>query len=86
MFQSGHVSLLGGTDEGLQKAPLLAHTDGRATAICDVFASAGDELPDVCFPHLQDGRNLVVGVIERLAQNICCTFSGREFLKQQQDR
>jgi hypothetical protein len=28
----------------------------------------------------------VVGVIERFPQNICGTFCGREFLKEQQDR
>src|SRR5262249_29764005 len=39
----------------------------------------------VCFLHLQDGGDLVIGVIERLAENICGAFSGREFLEEQQD-
>src|SRR5882762_797413 len=86
MFQSSHVSLLSGSDKSLQKAALLAWVDGCAPAICDVFTGTADELPDVCFLHLQDGRDLVVGVIERLVQNICGAFCGREFLKEQQDR
>ena len=85
-FQSGHVSLLRGGDKGLQKAPLLARTDGVHAAICDVFTGAGDELADVCFLHLQYVRDLVVGIIECFAQNICGTFCGREFLEEQQDR
>src|SRR5262249_49537107 len=74
--QSSHGSLLRGSDKGLQKAPLLVRTDGRAAAFCDMFASTGDELPDVCFLHLQDGRDLLVRVVERLAQNVCGAFCG----------
>ena len=86
IFQPSHVSLLGGTDKGIQKAPLLARTDGCTSAICDMFAGTGDELADVCFLHLQDVRDLVVGVIECFAQNICGAFCRREFLKEQKDR
>src|SRR5215470_10185790 len=85
-FQSGHVSLLRGSNKCLQKAPLLGQADRCALAIGDVFTSAANELADVCFLRLQDGRDLVVGVIERLAQNICGAFCGREFLKKQQNR
>jgi hypothetical protein len=51
-----------------------------------MFPGAGDELTDVCFLHLQDLRDLAVGVIECFAQNICGTFCGRESLKEQHDR
>src|SRR5438128_1493701 len=69
-LQSGHVCLLRGSDKGVKKAPLLARTDGCASAIGDVFTRTGDELADVCFLHLQDVRDLTVGVIECFAQNI----------------
>src|SRR4029077_1205717 len=59
-FQSRHVSLLRGSDKGFEKTPLLVRTDRRAAAICNVFTPARDQLPDVSFLHLQDGRDLVV--------------------------
>jgi hypothetical protein len=30
-FQGDEISILGGGDEGVEKAPLLGRTDGRAT-------------------------------------------------------
>jgi hypothetical protein len=72
--------------KSLQKAPLLVRTDGCAPTICDVFTATGDELANVCFLHMQDICDLAVAVIKCFAQNICCTFTGREFLKEQQDR
>jgi hypothetical protein len=49
-----------------------------------MFTGTGDELADVCFLHLQDVRDLAVGVVECFTQNIRGAFPGRKFLKKQQ--
>jgi hypothetical protein len=51
-FLSTHFSPFGGTDKGVQKAPLLVRTGGSAPAVGDMFAGTGDELPDVGFLQL----------------------------------
>jgi hypothetical protein len=53
-FQSGQISLLGNTDKGLQKSPLLARNDGCAPTIGDMLTGTGDELAGVCFLQQRD--------------------------------
>lgn len=52
-FQCSQISLLSGTDKGLQKTPLLARTDRCPPVAGEMFAGSGDELSGVCFFHLQ---------------------------------
>jgi methylphosphotriester-DNA--protein-cysteine methyltransferase len=35
---------LGGSDEGVEKAPSFGRAHGRATSVGNMFSSAGDEL------------------------------------------
>ena len=50
--QSDEISLLCGTDECLQEAPLFTRTGRCAPPICDMFTGAGDELAGICLLHL----------------------------------
>ena len=85
-FQSSYVSVLRGSDKCLQKAALLARTDGCAPPIGDMLTGTGDKLASVCLLQLQDVRDLAMGVIERFTQNICGALSGREFFKEHKHR
>src|ERR1700722_7433411 len=84
-LQRSQVSLLRGSDKGLEKPSLLLRTDRRATPLRNVFASTRDQLACIRFFHLYDVRNLSVGVIERFAQNIGRTLCRRKLLKEQQN-
>jgi len=50
-----------------------------------MLTSPGHQLAAVRFCEPQDFGDLPVGVVEFFAENIGCSFRGREFLEQQRD-
>jgi hypothetical protein len=73
-FKCGKIAFLRRDDEGVQETSLLARTHRFATPIADVLARARDELSRVRFGRLNGVGDLIVGIIERFAQNIRGAF------------
>ena len=65
---------------------MLPRAHGLAALACDVLSGAADELPCVGLAELKDGCDLLVGVVERFAEDERGPFRWRQLLQQEQDR
>jgi hypothetical protein len=60
-FECREISILGSSDEGIEKSFSLLVTYGRLTLIWNMFSGAGDDLPRVLLSQTKDLRDFRYG-------------------------
>jgi hypothetical protein len=81
-FEAGNIAAPGSGDEKVDKMSLCGRVRRPPSAIGDMLASAGRHLPRVGLFKSKDVRDVMVRIVERLSQDVCSSFRGRQLLQQ----
>ncbi len=85
LLELGQVAGLRRGRQRGQQALVLAAVHRQAALAGEPAARAGDELPGVGLGELEDVRDLPVGVVERLAEDVGGALGRRQLLEQRAD-
>ena len=83
-FQCSEISFAGGSDEHIEKSPLLGRTHRPSAPISDMLPGAGNKLPCIVFSQVKDVCDLLVCIVECFPQDVRRPFSGSKLFQQQQ--
>ncbi len=81
LFQRGQVTLLSAGHERLDQLPVLALADRSAFPACQALARSADVLAHARLRLLDDLRDSLVRVVERVPQHVGGPFARRELLE-----